>query len=322
MLRVERAGKRLVAFESLRSRPIADLYDLTDFIVNSPREFFGEVGEDLFILGVNVPLAHGATPVDLLALDREGAAVAVVIETSADESPLSRAITAAGRIASWAPEEFWKRLSPAASRELKQFLGGSVGRVNMRQRVLVIGETADEELLSVAAWLRQRGVDIAAVRTAFGVDPITGAEYLRCHREDPPVVAAAPPRSAPAPDLDFNQPPVARAVAVASGPPRGFEERRRNRRLEDMVVRDLRVEYAGRRMSAALSDYSAGGVGLHMHSPLPTGAQVMIQGDLDGSAGAVHLEYLGRVRHCRFGDKAFRLGVAFDRPSAGAIDES
>lgn len=309
MLRVERAGKRLVAFESLRSRPIAEFYDLTDFIVNSPQEFFGEVGEDLFVIGVNVPVAPKSTPVDLLAVDRDGAAVAAVIETSADESPLSRAITAAGRIASWTAEDFWKRLSSAKAAELKRFLGSSVGKLNQRQRVFVIGETADDELLSVASWLRQRGVDIVAVRTAFGVDPITGAEYLRCTRAEPPVEPQPVPEIAETPPKTSVK---ASTAVPAAGPPQGFDERRGAGRDESLRARTLRIEYAGRRMSAALEDYSPGGVGLHMHSPLPNGARVLVKGLLEGEGGDVDLDEVGRVRHCRFGDKAFRLGVAFD----------
>lgn len=308
MLRVERAGKRLVAFESLRSRPIADFYDLTDFIVNSPKEFFGEVGEDLFVVGVNVPVAPKSTPVDLLAVDRDGAAVAAVIETSADESPLSRAITAAGRIASWRPEDFWKRLSSARAGELKRFLGPNVGDLNQRQRVFVIGETADDELLAVAHWLRQRGVDIAAVRTAFGVDPVTGAEYLRCTREEPQL---EPEASDTALEEPRNQPNPAN-VAPPAGPPLGFDERGTSQRDDSYQARTLRIEYAGRRMSAALADFSAGGVGLHMHSPLPNGAQIRVEGEIEGPSGTVSLSSTGRVRHCRFGDKAFRLGIAFD----------
>ncbi len=307
MLRVERNGKRLVAFESLRPRPIAELYDLTDFIVNSPREFFGEIGEDLFVVGVNVPVAPKATPVDLLAIDPSGAAVATAIETSADESPLSRAITAAGRIASWSPEDFWKRLGAAKAEELNRFLGPNVGKLNHRQRVFVIGETADEGLLSVASWLRRRGVDIVAVRTAFGVDPMTGAEYLRCIRAEPKSDAD------PAPEAADPQPnPTAKTASLPSGPPAELEERRGQRRDTSLQAQALRVEYVGRRMSAALADYSVGGVGLYMHSPLPNGARIAVQGELDGPAGEVTVDAVGRVRHCRFGDTAFRLGVAFD----------
>jgi|GEM_PF-2658561 len=310
MLRVERAGKRLLAFESLRSRPIADFYDLTDFIVNSPKEFFGEVGEQLFVMGVNVPVAPKSSPVDLLAVDPSGAAVAAVIETAAEESPLSRAIMAAGRIASWSADDFWKRLSAGRAKELKTFLGANVGKLNHRQRVIVIGETADDELLSVASWLRKRGVDILAVRTAFAVDPITGAEYLRCTRAEPPVAEA------PADVIDEpSSPPGAAkaAAAAAAGPPQGLEERRSHLRHEGFRARTLRIEYAGRRMSAALADYSVGGIGLLMHSPLPNGAKISVLGELEGPAGNVSLDAAGRVRHCRFGEKAFRLGVAFDQ---------
>lgn len=312
MLRVERAGKRLLAFDSLQARPMADFYDLTDFIVNSPREFFGEIGEDLFVVGVNVPVAPKSTPVDLLAVDSRGAAVAAVIETSAEESSLSRAIMAAGRIASWSADDFWKRLSAARTKELKAFLGTNIGNLNHRQRVIVIGETPDDELLSVASWLRKRGVDILAVRTAFAVDPITGAEYLRCTRDEPHFEQAQPE-----PEPIVEQKPkaaAAGATAPAAGPPVGFDERRSHQREEGLRARSLRVEYAGRRMSAALADYSSGGVGLHMHSPLPNGARVSVSGELQTPSGSVvELGAAGRIRHCRFGEKAFRLGVAFDQ---------
>src|SRR5690606_2216878 len=157
--------------------------------------------------------------------------------------------------------------------------------------------------------LRRRGVDIVAVRTAFGVDPMNGAEYLRCIRAEPKSEADPAPEAAdPQPD------PTAKADSLPSGPPAELEERRGQRRDAGFQARALRVEYAGRRMSAALADYSAGGVGLYMRGPVPTGAQITVQGELEGPAGEVTIDALGRVRHCRFGDKAFRLGVAFDPP--------
>ncbi|MDA0206497.1 MAG: hypothetical protein O3A53_10590 [Acidobacteria bacterium] len=47
MLRIERIGKRLVSFASLKTRPLEEFYELSDFIANSPAQFFGEIGESL-----------------------------------------------------------------------------------------------------------------------------------------------------------------------------------------------------------------------------------------------------------------------------------
>ena len=50
MLRVERIGKRLRSFVNLKTRPLEEFYELSDFISNSPAEFFGEIGESLLLV--------------------------------------------------------------------------------------------------------------------------------------------------------------------------------------------------------------------------------------------------------------------------------
>jgi hypothetical protein len=228
MLRIERVGKRLLAFRNLRQRPVAEFYDLTDFIVNSPDEFFGEIGEKIFLIGTHAKLGKaGAAPVDLLGVDETGAGVAAVIEATAEESALSRAITAASRLAAWEPPQFFESLTEQRSRALRSFLGASTSKLNKRQRVFIIGEKADEELMSAAAWLHDRGVDIVFVEASLGVEPRSGAEYLRCHAFNPREARAAarkvaaepsyesaaprPPEPVPAPpdpmDVDLDLPP-------------------------------------------------------------------------------------------------------------------
>ncbi|MCB1020421.1 MAG: PilZ domain-containing protein [Acidobacteria bacterium] len=196
MLRIERIGKRLLAFRNLKQRPIAEFYDLTDFIVNSPDEFFGEIGEKVFLIGTHAKLgrAEGA-PVDLLGVDASGAGVAAVIEATAEESALSRAIRAASRLAAWEPPQFFERLTDQRSRALRTFLGSNMSQLNKRQRVFIIGEKADEELMSAAAWLFERGVDIVFVEASLAVEPHSGAEYLRCHAFNPQEARQAARRS-------------------------------------------------------------------------------------------------------------------------------
>jgi hypothetical protein len=65
-------------------------------------------------------------------------------------------------------------------------------------------------------------------------------------------------------------------------------------------------------MAATLIDQSTFGLGIEMHSPLPIGSTVRVSGRVQTPSGPVDLSGAGKVRHCRFGAKAFRLGVQFE----------
>jgi hypothetical protein len=341
MLRIERAGKRLVGFEDLAPKPIGEFFDLTDFVVNSPEAFFGSIGERLFVLGAHVPLAREArASLDVLAMDEDGCPVAVVIDGGGAEAALARAVAAASRLAAWAPEEFFRLLTPARGRELRAFLGPNVSAVNSRQRVLVVGERSDREALLTANWLRSRGVDIGFVEVAMAVDPRTGDSYLRCRMSGSPGTAALPSAtaSAPAPptapgwddpalkanagaapaplpldpdalfdDEPFGDPAAVGSAATAQAP----VERRSAGRAIERQPSAVEVEYAGRKMGASLADFSTGGVGLTMNHPLPIGSLIRVR-----RATGAPIDATGRVRHCRFDGQTFRLGVAFE--AAGA----
>ena len=53
MLRIDASEKRLVAVQqlSLETASVADRFDLSELIANSPEEFFGSIGQDLFVVG-------------------------------------------------------------------------------------------------------------------------------------------------------------------------------------------------------------------------------------------------------------------------------
>jgi hypothetical protein len=327
MLRIERVGKHLLAFRNLRQRPIAEFYDLSDFIVNSPDEFFGEIGERVFLIGTHAKIGKTASStVDLLGVDSTGAAVAAVIEAAAEDSALSRAITAASKLASWEPMQFFTSLNPQRTRALRAFLGSALPNLNKRQRVFIIGEKVDEELTAAAVWLQERGVDIVFVEAALGLEPQSGAEYLNCRafrsQDVHPSKRAlngegSSKKSAEAgsgiaepekPAENDPHPPV-------QAPPEAPDRRSVQREILkfDRVVE---IEYAGRRLGAYLSDYSEVGVALEMNSPLPIGSTVTVIGELDSPHGLTELNRRGRVRYCRFDDQVFRLGVAFEQTPA------
>ncbi len=354
MLRIERVGKRLLAFRNFRQKPIAEFYDLTDFIVNSPEEFFGEIGEEIFLLGAHARLGKSAAAVDLLGVDQSGAGVAAVVEATSEEPALSRAITAASRLASWDPPQFFEKLPEPRRRALRGFLGSSIAELNQRQRVFIIGEKADADLMSAAAWLDRRGVDIVFLEAALGVEPHTGIEFLQCRAfnpheklesrdaEDDVTFQPAAPEKASAPveelDVDTESAPEPnwaeleaaeeeiRAAAEAEEPQPEPEpepepappERRSTERERLSSDRVIEVEYAGRRLGAHLTDQSPVGVALEMNSPLPIGSSVVVLGHTDPTSGAKASDRKGRVRYCRFEDQGFRLGIAFEQTAASS----
>ena len=84
MLRVERAGRRLIGFESFRAKPLGELYGIADFVINSATELMGEIGHELQFLEAGD--RRNPADADVLAVDREGSVAVVVVEAQASGS--------------------------------------------------------------------------------------------------------------------------------------------------------------------------------------------------------------------------------------------
>lgn len=182
MLRIERIGKRLVSFANLKTRSLEEFYELSDFIANSPAQFFGEIGESLLLAANGLRTADDADSyVDALAVDRNGAAVIVIITPAGASSPLTRAIHSASRIAAWDREEFLRRIGAAKGQEMRAYLAENYRNLNKQQRVILIAESFSQELLGTASWLSgSYGVDIACVEVTLAYDTVSGDEFLNC----------------------------------------------------------------------------------------------------------------------------------------------
>jgi len=390
MLRVERIGKRLISFKNLKPKPLTDFYELGDFIANSPKEFFDEINETLFIVGSNVRTGEDGAPVaDVLALDSNGAAVVAMIHSPGDSAGLSHGMHAASNVADWKAEDFRKRLSGEQAWEMGQFLGEKLPELNQNQRVFLIAESHEEAIVNMSSWLSERyGMDVRCIRVALGEEVRLGDEYLTCSvllrsfvtEADPfePNKPGAKASEAPAAFEPLEQPqdalahidpepfdPVEAAVSEtlreANGPlnqdPPAFDEQPpeipglddaasnfaefefeaidaesesepkppskpkkksvpQDKRLHERAEFSkptVNVHYAGRQMMARLVDCSQGGAGLEMLSPLPTGAQITVEGPIESNEHRAGLNSRGRIAHCRFSEPGFRLGVAFDR---------
>ena len=125
---------------------------------NSAAAFFAELGESL------LPVAEEARPsevvddrIDLLALDRDGAAVVVELKRGAHKLQLLQALSYAAMVADWDVERFaqargaFSGKPPAEAREeIEEFLDADPAGLNDRQRVLLVAEDYDYEVLAMA----------------------------------------------------------------------------------------------------------------------------------------------------------------------------
>jgi len=189
MLKIDRKKQTLsrLGNQSLGKADITERYDLQEFISNSPQEFFGELGEDLFLIGKEIePSTRVQDRIDLLALDREGQAVIIELKRGNHKLQLMQAIAYAAMIADWTAEDFRALLSDQQLESLECFLSVQLDDVNQTQRVILVAEGFDFSLLAAAEWLTERHqVDIHCYRIGLATDSETTAEYLVCSRVYP-----------------------------------------------------------------------------------------------------------------------------------------
>jgi hypothetical protein len=240
----------------------------------------------------NVPIV-----IDLLGLDSQGHAVVIALQ-SGEQSPLARAIAAAGLIANWKPADFFEGMSEQRAGDIVASLEVDLDQVNRKQRAVLIAESYDFEGLAATRWLRERyGMDLTCVRVNLTVDPSTNTEFLTCTN------LSEPGGSAPAEvEPEEDNPP-------AGGGP---AERRHHPRTKKYRADSLRLDYAGRALGAKLVDFSEGGVGLEMLGPLPLGSSVNLTGELRSADDCMDLRGSARVAHCQYPeDSVFRIGLSF-----------
>ncbi len=116
----------------------------------------------------------------------------------------------------------------------------------------------------------------------------------------------------PLPDNLFDPAVEELATAVApSAPSAPSEDKRTAARGAEFADAAVEVQYAGRAMAAGLIDYSGDGIGVTLHSPLPVGAEVRVRGRMRSEGAEVEVSRAGRVVHCSFVDRVFRLGIVF-----------
>lgn len=184
MLRIQRAEKTLARLgeSQFAEMSITERYDLQEFIFNSAYEFFSEIGLDLFILDKEVtPSDVVQDRIDLLVLDRQGRSVIIELKRGYNKLQLLQAIAYAGMIAKWTPDDLLSRLRTDKKSQFDEFIGMERDAMNREQRIILMAEAYDFEVLVAAEWLHENyGVDILCCRLSMAVDPGTQSEYLTC----------------------------------------------------------------------------------------------------------------------------------------------
>ena len=200
MLRIDRAQQSLTLLDtpSLTDSSITERYDLQEFIVHSPEEFFNEIGEELFLVGKEIPPSDTVTDrIDLLAVDKEGVAVVIELKRGSNKLQMLQAISYAGMVSHWSSDEFDALLDGEQQEALGDFLECEKEDLNRQQRIILIAEAYDYALLAGAEWLSEQfGVNISCCRIAMAKDPTTASEYLVCSNvyPAPELAAEAKPR--------------------------------------------------------------------------------------------------------------------------------
>jgi hypothetical protein len=187
MLKIDRTDH---TFARLLQKPLSEAAvrergDLQRMIANSPEAFFAELQEEFLLIGEELqPSERVEDRIDLLALARDGATVVIELKRGAHKLQLLQALSYAAMVSDWdfeklvaARARLGRKPDTDAEEEMEEFLSEELSTVNQTQRVLLIAEDFDFEVLATAKWLTEKyDVDVACWSIKLATD--SAAEYL------------------------------------------------------------------------------------------------------------------------------------------------
>jgi hypothetical protein len=184
MLKIDRGKK---AFNRLETPKLADIsileVYLQEYICNSPDAFFEEIGQALFLIAKEIqPSDDVEDRIDLLAMDKKGQAVIMELKRGNNKLQMFQAISYAGMVAKWLPDDFLGCLDADKQEKLLDFLEvEEKEEINQHQRIILIAEAFDYSVLVGADWLTEKfGVNILCCRLSIAKDAAGNAEFLVC----------------------------------------------------------------------------------------------------------------------------------------------
>lgn len=189
MLRIDRNQKSLTPMtnQSLSEAGLKERYDLQQLIRQNAEAFFTEMGETLLLIGEEVcPTDVVDNRIDLLSVDKDAAAVIIEIKRGNDRLQLLQALSYTAMVSKWQPQQLIDSLSilsnvsaEEAQEQIEEFLDTDMSTLNQRQRVVLLAEAFDFEVLATAEWLsEQYDLDIRCYQLKLAID--NRLEYLSC----------------------------------------------------------------------------------------------------------------------------------------------
>lgn len=185
MLRIDPESKTLAPLAPSERHSGTEALDFRRLLFSNPAAFFREMGQELFVVAKDLVLpTPSMLRLDMLALEKNGTAVVIVCQAGG-EAALGRALACLALTVNWRLPDFLSRLTEDEARSLGSFLEAAVwgarSGINLRQRLLLIAEAFDYEMLAAVRVLRERyRVDIQCVCLRTVSDPRGVAEYLVC----------------------------------------------------------------------------------------------------------------------------------------------
>lgn len=195
MLRIDRDAKKLTRLKipEMFNVGLTERYDLQNMIKNSSDAFFQEMGENLLLLGDEIrPTDFVEDRIDLLAVDQQGSLVVIELKRGSHKLQLLQALSYASMISKWEQSkivsqrhQFAGLSEEDAEEEIEQFLLQDIANLNDSQRIILVAEDYDYEVLVTAEWLSEiYDVDIRCFRLALSTENKT--EFLTCTCIYPP----------------------------------------------------------------------------------------------------------------------------------------
>ena len=201
--RVDGKKLKMVETTTLEDQGIVES-NLEDWIEQNPEI----LGEKLFIIGRQVQVADVADRLDLLALDRSGNAVIIELKRGDVDVPVDfQALRYASYVSRWGYEDFEKQAQAYFEQQgkageefnfisvLEEFFGEEVPDINQEQRIIIVGRSVRQKLVSVALWLLEHKIDIKVVEITPYRDESGLYLYPRTILPPPSIEKIGPPPS-------------------------------------------------------------------------------------------------------------------------------
>jgi len=184
---------------SLRSVVGSEL-GFQNLIVKNWDTFAAELGEELFFIHEKV--AIGRLEMDILAVDSQGNGVVVELKLERNVFQHVQALTYLAMLRDWSPHKFVGLAGKSRAEGLRTFVASDEALINSGQRIILIAEKFDNELLTTVRLLIERGIEIACYRvTTFGdtesLSHCLRIEAVQLNRDATDVPTYAPPRRRP-----------------------------------------------------------------------------------------------------------------------------